>query len=458
MIYQSGGEKHELGTAFLVIGEMRKREIGWWPINERMCRLRIRGRFFNLSIINVHSPHLGSTDDDKDSFYTQLEREYDRCPQHDVKIVIGDFNAQVGREEVFKPTIGSFSAHQLTNDNGLRLVNFASSKHMTIRSTFFQHEPRFSYTWRSPLQTYSQIDHVLIDGRHFSDIIDVKTYRGANVDSDHFLVMVKLRQKLSVVSNQRSNAIPSLYMDRLRRADVAEGYATALGEALSDDNPALPLGDHWCMMERAISTAAELKIGRLPRRQRRNGSTKSALVHYPRRILQLETRQNVENYKRLRRQQTLLFQDKKRRFEESDEKLQEQPSQSGDVRSFYRRLKEARSGFAPKTAMCRDAYGYLLTDERKVIERWKCYFEGHLNGAETGELDASSRTSQRQHQHSNNISDGNSAEDEVPPPSLDEYASAIRQLKSYKAAGSDGLPAELFKIWPEKNVPIFGRL
>ncbi|XP_041785866.1 uncharacterized protein LOC121601136 [Anopheles merus] len=146
MIYQSGGEKHELGTAFLVIGEMRRRVIGWWPINERMCRLRIRGRFFNLSIINVHSPHLGSTDDDKDNYYTQLEREYDRCPQHDVEIVIGDFNAQVGREETFKPTIGSFSAHRLTNDNGLRLVNFASSKHMNIRSTFFQHAPRFSYT------------------------------------------------------------------------------------------------------------------------------------------------------------------------------------------------------------------------------------------------------------------------------------------------------------------------
>ena len=38
---------------------------------------------------------------------------------------------------------------------------------------------------------------------------------------------------------------------------------------------------------------------------------------------------------------------------------------------------ESRSVFAPKTAMCRDAQGNLLTDEREVIEAWKCHFEDH---------------------------------------------------------------------------------
>ncbi|XP_053686225.1 probable chitinase 10 [Sabethes cyaneus] len=59
----------------------------------------------------VHSPHIGSTDDSKDEFYTQLEREYDHCPRHDIKIVIGDYNAQVGQEEVLKLVTGRFSAH-----------------------------------------------------------------------------------------------------------------------------------------------------------------------------------------------------------------------------------------------------------------------------------------------------------------------------------------------------------
>ncbi|XP_052562753.1 uncharacterized protein LOC128092591 [Culex pipiens pallens] len=92
-MYWSGGDTHELGAAFIVLGEMAKRVIGWWPVNDRMCRLIIKGRFFTLSIINVHSPHMRSDADDKDAFYELLDREYRKCPKHDVKIVIGDLNA-----------------------------------------------------------------------------------------------------------------------------------------------------------------------------------------------------------------------------------------------------------------------------------------------------------------------------------------------------------------------------
>jgi hypothetical protein len=45
-----------------------------------------------------------------------------------MKILLGDFNAKVGRENIFKPTIGNESLHQVSNDNGVRIINFATSK------------------------------------------------------------------------------------------------------------------------------------------------------------------------------------------------------------------------------------------------------------------------------------------------------------------------------------------
>jgi len=45
-----------------------------------------------------------------------------------MNILLGDFNAKVGRENIFKPTIGNEGVHQDSNDNGVRIVNFAYQK------------------------------------------------------------------------------------------------------------------------------------------------------------------------------------------------------------------------------------------------------------------------------------------------------------------------------------------
>jgi hypothetical protein len=45
-----------------------------------------------------------------------------------MKILLGDCNAKVGREDIFKPTIGNESLHEISDDNGVRIVNVAISK------------------------------------------------------------------------------------------------------------------------------------------------------------------------------------------------------------------------------------------------------------------------------------------------------------------------------------------
>jgi hypothetical protein len=55
------------------------------------------------------------------------------------------------------------------------------------------------YTWTSPDgKTHNQIDHILIDRRWNSSILDVRSFRGANCDTDHYLVVAKVRERLAV--------------------------------------------------------------------------------------------------------------------------------------------------------------------------------------------------------------------------------------------------------------------
>jgi hypothetical protein len=66
-----------------------------------------------------------------------------------MKIVLWDFNAKVGRADIFKLTFGNGSLHNIRNDNGIRVVKFATSKNLTVKSTMFPHRNIHTYTWTS---------------------------------------------------------------------------------------------------------------------------------------------------------------------------------------------------------------------------------------------------------------------------------------------------------------------
>jgi hypothetical protein len=67
----------------------------------------------HIIVLNVHA----TTDDVKNSFYEELEHVFDKFPKYHTKILLGDFNAKVGRVCFFKPTIGNDSLPKISNDN-----------------------------------------------------------------------------------------------------------------------------------------------------------------------------------------------------------------------------------------------------------------------------------------------------------------------------------------------------
>jgi hypothetical protein len=110
-----------------------------------------------------------------------------------MKILLGHFNARVGRENIFKPTIGNESLYRDSNYNGVRIVNFATSKNLVVKKMMFPHQNIRKYTCTYPDgQTDNKIDHILIDRRWNSNMLDVRSSRGADSDTDHYLVVAKV--------------------------------------------------------------------------------------------------------------------------------------------------------------------------------------------------------------------------------------------------------------------------
>jgi hypothetical protein len=125
--------------------------------------------------VNIHAPTENKIDDVKGSFYEEFESVFDRFAKYHKKILLGDLNAKVGRKDIFKPRIGNDSLDEISNDNGVTEVNFATSKNLKVKSTTCP----------------------------YSSVLDVRSFRAADCYTNHCLVVEKVRSAVKKQKSQR---------------------------------------------------------------------------------------------------------------------------------------------------------------------------------------------------------------------------------------------------------------
>ncbi|KAE9521335.1 hypothetical protein AGLY_018266 [Aphis glycines] len=282
-LFYSGSEngKHENGVGFMIQDKILPGIKHFSAVSDRLCYIRIAGRLFDLVIINCYAPTEDKNEDLKDNFYEDLEALYDSLPVHCVKMVVGDFNAKVGKENRFRPTIGPDSLHNISNNNGTRLVNFASSKDIIISSTYFPRKGIHKHTWKSPDgRTKNQIDHILINKRHGSCIQKVRSYRGADADTDHYLLYAKFIIRLSVKWRMASKKAKERFnVQSLENIEISRKYAENLRhnlertkshiEKTNDKN--VCVNSRWTQIKHVITNSANQVLGMENKQQKKTG-------------------------------------------------------------------------------------------------------------------------------------------------------------------------------------------
>lgn len=124
----------------------RENFLDFKAISERICLLRLKTKFFNLFMINAHAETEDKDDLTKENFYLKLEQAYNATPSNDIKIVIGDLNAKIGKELTHREIIGKHSLHTESNDNGYRVIDFAGARNMIVASTRFPRKDIHKWT------------------------------------------------------------------------------------------------------------------------------------------------------------------------------------------------------------------------------------------------------------------------------------------------------------------------
>ncbi|PNF37258.1 hypothetical protein B7P43_G00390 [Cryptotermes secundus] len=139
-----GGESHELGVI-------------------------LRGRRCDIIVLNVHAPTEDKIDEVKSKFYEELEHVLGKITKYHKKILLGNFNANVGTEDISK------------------------------------------------------------DRRRYSSILDVRSFRAADCDTDHYLVEAKVRERLAVSKQAMHRAHKARFsLQKVNQLEGKEQYCVEI--------------------------------------------------------------------------------------------------------------------------------------------------------------------------------------------------------------------------------------
>jgi hypothetical protein len=149
---------------------------------------------------------------------------------------------------------------------GVKVVNSDTSKNMIVKITMFTHCNIDKFTWTSPDgKIHNQIDHILIDRRRHSRILDVRSFRGAGCDTNHYLVVAKVRERL-VVSKLTTQTfdMEQFNLKKFNKIEDREQYLVEISNrfaALENVNDDVDINRAWETIRENIKISAKASLG-----------------------------------------------------------------------------------------------------------------------------------------------------------------------------------------------------
>lgn len=188
------GHDHTQGVALMMTPEATM--MAWEPVSPRLMSARFNSKGRKCTIIQCYAPTNAAGEEEKETFYSSLQSLIDRTPRRDLKIVMGDLNAKVGENNIGKEFIMGRHGIGICNENGELFTDLCSSNDLVIGGTIFPHKRIHKTTWTSPDgKTENQIDHITVSRKWRKSLLDVKVRRGADVASDHQLLVAIMKIK-----------------------------------------------------------------------------------------------------------------------------------------------------------------------------------------------------------------------------------------------------------------------
>ena len=435
-IIYAGGEENKRGVGIVLKKDLAKRVNKIIQKSDRLLLVKIQNEPRDIVIIQVYMPTTDYNDEEVEAVYEQLEEMLKEVKGKDLLVIMGDWNAVLG-EGKDGMEVGRFGLGR-RNDRGQMMVDFCKRKKLVVMNTWFMHEKRRRYTWKKPGDTERfQLDYMLVNTRYRNCVKDARSYPGADIDSDHNLVMMKIHIRLKKVIGKKQ----TLKWDTDKIKSVRKAFENEIEQEIRNNmRRTRGVEEKWKTVKEIVVKGAEKHIGYKKRKP-----TKKPWITDKMRKKMDERRKwkknNTEHGKTMYRR---INNDLKKETDKAREEWWQQQcmeiedlekrGKMDKVYSIVKQISGQRKRYNEPVTI-NDKNGKLLSKLEERKERWKEYVE---------ELyDKAGRPDWRKL-----IEEESFVEvDNVGPDILQvEVEAAIKTMHKNKAVGIDGIPAEMWKV------------
>ena len=399
-----------------------------------------------VTMISAYAPAMSYTQEAKECFYEDLEQVIHHTPHTDKLILLGDFNARVGKcSESWEKVIGPHGIGKV-NTNGTLLLSLCARHELVITNTLFQQRNSVKTTWMHPRSGHwHQIDFVITRQRHSHDVHLTRALRGTTCHSDHRLLLSKIAFSFRMPQQHRRQKNRKKFnVHKLKLDSVRSELSTVMDQKLRSLEPQTETEKRWECLRDIFQSAAEEVLGLTKRSHQdwfdENDTMTEALLQklhstHLDYINDKASPSKRNTYLQTKRAaQTSLRRMKDAWWMERGKELQGAADRH-DTKALYEGLRRIYGPKSRGISPLLSADGRtVLRDQQSIMARWVEHFDSVLNRVSTISDEAIDRIPQRP-----------TIVELDESPSFDEVKAAVKQLSSGKSAGSDGIPPEIFK-------------
>ncbi|XP_078610787.1 uncharacterized protein LOC144881517 [Branchiostoma floridae x Branchiostoma japonicum] len=389
------GAPHTEGVAFMLSQEAQRALTGWKPVSSRIITAKFANKKSNINmiVIQCYAPTNDEEDEKKDDFYQRLQAVLDKSRNKDITLLMGDLNAKVGAYNTGHEEVMGKEGLGKMNDNGERFTDLCSLNRMVIGGSIFMHKRIHKATWRSPDHvTENQIDHMCINRKFRRLWSDVRVMRGADVSSDHHLLVNSARLRLKKYSTN-TNPRKRFNVRLLRDKDIQTSFKINLSnrfkplqELFKEEDTEIE--NQWQQVKKGWLDTCEEVLGKKKPQHKEwiSYNTLQKLEVRKQKKAALNTRRTRSEKAKAQETYTAadnevkksIKKDKRDHFEELANQAEEAAGK-GNLRDLYMTTRKLAGKFQQADKPVKDKECNPLTTTEEQLRRWAEHFNELLN-------------------------------------------------------------------------------